>query len=512
MSDKSLNNKRIAKNSGFLFFRMLLTMVIAFYSSRVLLRELGISDYGLYGVIGGIVAMFGSLRGVFASSIQRFLNFEMGKGAKDELNKVFSVGVLIHVILSIVFLFLAETIGLWFLETKLVIPADRYNAANWVYQFSIFAAIVTILTVPYDAVIIANERMKAFAYISLVDASLKLLIIFLISYFGDDKLIFYAILIFGVSIVTRTVSWIYCRRNFEESRFRYNWDRQLFRQIGSFAGWNFLGNSAQTLSNEGVNMVLNVFGGTPVNAARSIAYQVRNATMQFLSNILMAVNPQMIKLFAQNREQEFTNMLFLVSKISFFVLFIVAVPIFFFADTILKLWLVNVPNYTLAFVQLILIYLLVRSFHSPIDTLFKATGKIRNYQIVDAVTLFLNLPLSYIFLKSSFTLPTVFVIMIFVECLNLISILYLAKRINRIDIKVYFLKVILPCISVSIVCLPLCYFLTSTYHSPILARQFGLFVIVFIIGLLGVVLVGFGKKEKKVLYNILKQLKTKIFR
>src|SRR5690606_3795270 len=276
-----------------------------------------------------------------------------------------------------------------FLNNKLVIQPDRYIAANWVFQFSVFASIVTILTIPYDAVIIANERMKAFAYISILDALLKLTIIFLISYFGDDKLIFYAFLILVVSVITRVISWGYCRKNFAESRFRYLWDKQLFKQIGSFAGWNFFGNSAQTLSSEGVNMVLNVFGGTPVNAARSIAYQVRSAVMQFLSNILMAVNPHMIKLYSQKKEEEFTRRLFFVSKASFFIMFVVSVPILFFSDTILSLWLVDVPDYTVVFVQLILIYLLVRSFHSPVDILFKAAGEMRNYQIVDAVTLFL---------------------------------------------------------------------------------------------------------------------------
>lgn len=512
MTSTTRDNKRIAKNTGFLFIRMLLMMGIAFYSSRVLLQELGVSDYGLYGVVGGVVAMFSSLRGIFASSIQRFLNFEMGKSATDELKKVFSIGVIIHIILCVVFLILAETIGLWFLNTKLIIPPDRYFAANWVYQFSVFAAIVTILTVPYDAVIIANERMKAFAYISILDALLRLIIIFLVSYSSNDKLIFYAFLILTVSIVTRLISWVYCRKNFEESRFKYIWDKHLFRQIGSFAGWNFLGNSAQTLSNEGVNMVLNMFGGTPVNAARSIAYQVRSATMQFLSNILMAVNPHMIKLYSQKREQEFIAMLFFISKISFFVLFAISIPMLLFSDTILMLWLVNVPEHAVIFVNLILIYLLVRSFHSPIDTLFKATGKIRNYQIVDAVTLFLNLPLSYLLLNKNYEVHYVFIVMILVEVINLIFILYLAQLMNKIKIKAYFLRVIVPCIWVTIVCLPLCYFLTVAFDGSNLLNQFWLMILVLLVNILGVITVGFEKKERKILYQTVKSLKRKFFK
>lgn len=487
-------------------------MGIAFFSSRVLLRELGVNDFGIYGVVGGVVAMFGSLRGIFASSIQRFLNFEMGRGNNDELKRIFSIGVTIHILLSVVFLILAETVGLWFLNNKLVIQPDRLIAANWVYQFSVAASIVTLMTIPYDAVIIANERMKAFAYISILDAILKLGIIFLISFFGNDKLIFYGLLILIVSILTRSVNMIYSQRNFEESKYKFIWDKNLFKQIGGFAGWNFLGNTAYTFSNEGVNILLNIFGGTPVNAARAIAYQVRSVTTQFTSNILMAVNPHLIKLYSQKQNEKFTELLFFISKTTFFVMLILCLPIILFADTVLTLWLVNVPEYTVVFVKLILVFLMIRIFHSPIDTLFKATGRIKVYQIIEAATLFLTLPLSYILLKNNYGVQSVFVVMIFVEIINLIAILYLAQRMGELNISNYLLRVILPCFFVTIIAAPTSYILINSLHTDSIFMQ-----LAYLLGVLSIIsttifIVGFKKKEKKILHNSIVSLKNRFIK
>lgn len=497
------NNKRIAKNSAFLYLRMLLMMGIAFFSSRILLQELGVEDYGLYGVVGGIVVMFDSLRGLFASSIQRFLNYEMGKGNTENLKKIFSVGVILHLILSIVFLLLAETLGLWFLNNKLVINAERYVAANWIYQFSVFASIVTIMTVPYDAVLIANERMKAFAYISIFSAILKLGIVFLISFSNSDKLILYGFLVLVVSLITRLVSMIYCKKNFKESHFEFTRDKKIFKQIGSFAGWNFLGNTSYSISNEGLNMLLNIFGGTAINAARSIAYQIKGVTSQFISNILMAVNPHLIKLYSQNKRNEFLDLLYFISKLSFFILFILCVPISLFAETILTVWLINVPDYTVIFVQLILIYLLVRSFHSPIDTLFKASGKIKYYQIIESVTLFLNLPISYILLNNHYEVYSVFVVMILIEAINLILMLFLAQRMKHLKLIDYMIKVILPCTLVTIIVVPISLFIfKSTIGLSILLQFIYITIIVLVCGL-SVLLFGFSRREKKVMYSTL---------
>lgn len=487
-------------------------MGIAFYTSRVLLRELGVSDYGIYSLVGGVVAMFSSLKGVFASSIQRFLNFEMGRGNKKALNQIFSMGVVIHGIICIVFLLLAETIGLWFLNNKLLISPERMEAANWVFQFSVFASIVTIMTIPYDAVIIANERMKAFAYISILDAFLKLGVVLLISTFSSDKLILYAALILVVSLIIRFISAVYCRKNFEESKFNFFWDKIIFKDLGSFAGWSFFGNTAYTFSNEGLNILLNIFGGTPVNAARGIAYQVRSITMGFVTNILMAVNPQIIKLYSQNKKEEFFNLLYFTSKASYFVLFILCVPLGLFTKTILQLWLVNVPTYTVDFVQLLLIYLLVRAFHSPIDSLFKATGKIKNYQIIEAVILFLTLPISYILLRNNFSVNIVFVVMIFIEGINLMAILYLAKTMEEIHIRDYLKRVILPCFLVSIVAIPISYLIMSLYKNDELVIQFLQFIAVGFIIVITIIVFGLNNKEKNISLNYIVSFRDKMFK
>lgn len=491
---------------------MLIVMGISFYTSRVVLRELGVSDYGIYSVVGGVVATFSSLRGVFASSIQRFLNFEMGRGNKEALNQIFSMGVIIHIILCVIFLILAETVGLWFLNYKLVIAPERMDAANWVYQFSVFASIATIMTIPYDAVIIANERMKAFAYISIIGVFLKLGVIFLISAFGSDKLKFYAVLIFLVSLIIRMISAIYCRRNFQESKFKFFWDKVLFKELGSFAGWNFFGNTAYTFSNEGLNILLNIFGGTPINAARGIAYQVRNITMDFVRNILMAINPRIIKLYSQDKKDEFYKLLYFTSKASFFVLFALCVPIMLFATTILQLWLVNVPPYTVSFVQLILIYLLVRAFHSPIDSLFKALGKIRNYQIIESIILFLTLPVSYVLLKNNMPVHSVFIVMIIFEIINLIVILYLAKRMGEINLLDYSQKALLPCFLVSITAFPISYLLVNTFKSTDLFIQFMQLLTIILVIVVAIILLGLNNKERKVSYKYAILIKDRIIR
>ena len=484
-------------------------MGIAFFTSRILLRELGVNDFGLYAVVGGVVAMFRSLRGIFASSIQRFLNFEMGKGNKDKLKKIFSTGVNIHILLCIAFFILAESLGLWFLNNRLTIDPDRLYAANWVFHFSVLASIVTILTIPYDAVIIANERMKAYAYISIFNATLRLGIIFIISAFGGDKLIFYAFLILLVSLITRAISVIYCIRRFEESKYSFLWDKSVFREIGGFAGWNFLGTTAFTFANEGVNMLLNIFGGTTVNAGRAIAYQVQSIAIQFTSNILMAVNPHLIKLYSQNKKEPFKNLLFFISKTTFFIILILCLPLILFADMILTLWLVNVPQYAVVFVKLILIYLMIRIFHSPIDTLFKATGKIKYYQIIDGVTIALNLPISYVLLKVGFDYKSVFIVMIFVEIVSLSSILYLAQKMGELNIFKYLSKVILPCFLVSMTSGVLSYFLRSSLQNDQLIVQMVYILGVVLIIVLSIWLFGFKKNEKKRLFGIVLTLKNR---
>ena len=414
---------------------------IAFYTSRILLRELGVDDFGVYNVVGGVVAMFSSLRGAFASSIQRFLNHEMGLNNFYEIKRIFSMSIVIHIVICACFLLLTETAGLWFVNNKLVIDASRLASANWVFHFSILAALVTIMTIPYDALIIAHERMDVFACISILDAALKLLVVLLLVWFGGDKLKLYAVLLFLVSLITRSVSSIYCRRRFEECRFRFFRDKDLFKKLGSFAGWNFLGNTAYALSNEGANILLNIFGGPSANAARGIAYQVRSAVTTFIGNIQTAANPHSVKLYAQKKAEELFTVIYTTSRVAFFIILIVCLPVFAYTEPLLKVWLGEVPEHSAGFVKLILLFLLVRVFHGPLDTLFKATGKIKAYQIVDSAILLLTIPLSYLLLKTGFALESVFVVMAVVELINLVAILCVAKKTAQLRIAEYLEKV-----------------------------------------------------------------------
>ena len=435
MSDK------IVRNSAFLYLRMFVMLGIAFYTSRILLRELGVDDFGVYNVVGGVVAMFSSLRGAFASSIQRFLNHEMGLNNFYEIKRIFSMSIVIHIVICACFLLLTETAGLWFVNNKLVIDASRSASANWVFHFSILAALVTIMTIPYDALIIAHERMDVFACISILDAVLKLLVVLLLVWFGGDKLKLYAVLVFLVSLITRSVSSIYCRRKFEECRFRFFRDKDLFKKLGSFAGWNFLGNTAFSVSNEGANIILNIFGGPSANAARGIAYQVRSAVTTFIGNIQTAANPHSVKLYAQKKAEELFTVIYTTSRVAFFIILIICLPVLAYTEPLLKVWLGEVPEHSANFVKLILLFLLVRVFHGPLDTLFKATGKIKAYQIVDSAILLLTIPLSYLLLKTGFALESVFVVMAVVELINLVAILFVAKKTAQLRIAEYLKKV-----------------------------------------------------------------------
>ena len=377
------NNKRVAKNTLFLYFRMILIMLVTLYTSRVVLAELGIKDYGIYNVVGGVVAMFSFLNNSMSSATQRFLTFELGRSNMGRLKKVFAASLNIHIAIGIVIVLLAETVGLWFVNHKLVITPDRMVAANWVYQFSILTFCVNIIQVPYNAVLIAHEKMSIYAYISILEAFLKLGIVYLLVIVPTDKLIAYGILVFVVQIVIRVIYQYYCRRHYEESQFRLYWDKDLYKQMSGFAGWNLFGSVAWLMRDQGLNIVLNIFFGTAINAARGVASQVSSAVMGFISNFLVALNPQITKNYALGNVQEMEKLTYLGIKFSFLLLFTMAFPLCLNIDYVLHLWLVEVPDYTALFIILIMIDSLVGNlFGVPLMTSLSATGQIRDYQIV----------------------------------------------------------------------------------------------------------------------------------
>lgn len=419
------NSKRIAKNTAMLYIRTFVILAIALYTSRLLLANLGVTDFGLYNLVAGVVGLFSSLKGVFASSVQRFLNYEKGLGNADGEHRVFCISVIVHILIAIVFALIVEAFGIWFINHKLNIPEGSINTTLFVFHCSIATACITILSTPYDAAIIANEKMNAFAWISILDAVLKLIVIFLIAILPFENIRSYAILLVCIALFIRGINVLYCRR-FPECRFVFLWDKSLFKNLTSFASWNFFGNTAYALVNEGLNMMLNIYGGVVANAARGIAYQVRVAVGQLSGNLLVASQPYIIQQAAGgNRDETFRN-INEVSRILFFIMAITVLPLIVYCEQILELWLTTPPPYAVIFTRLILFYSVIRTLHGPIDLLFKAVGKIRKYQLVDSCSLLLSLPVSYGLLKMGCPVYGVFVAMSGVEIVTLFSIVGMA--------------------------------------------------------------------------------------
>lgn len=442
--DVQSDSKRIVKNTALLYFRLLLTMAVGLYTSRVVLNALGAEDFGIYNVVGGVVAMLSFFNSSMATATQRFLNYEMGKGNVGNLPKVFSMSFITYCVIAVIVLLISETVGLWFVVNKLVIPQDRVDAAFWVYQISIMTFIVNMLSVPYNAVIIAHEKMSAFAYISVFEAIGKLLLAYLITVSPIDKLVFYAILMFIMSLVIRGIYGVYCRRHFEESKIRLLWDVSLLKRLFSFSGWMLSGTVANLFSTQGVNMLINIFFGPICNAARAVAMQVFNAVNSFVANFMTAVRPQIVKSYAQQDFSYMYRIVFSSSKLSFFLLFFLSVPIIFETEQILTLWLKNVPADSVLFTRLVLVDLLIISSYSPIAYVSQASGKIKNYQIIISVGFVLIFIVTWLLFSLGFAAYTAFIVMIIMDILGLFARLLELRHSVQFSMGAYLKRVSVP--------------------------------------------------------------------
>ena len=447
------NSKRIAKNTLFLYIRTFITMFISLYTSRVILEVLGIDDFGIYNVVGGFVGMFSLISATLTSSTQRFITFELGKKGKNNSQDVFSSAILIHVIIAFIIIILAESIGVYFLNTQMNIPLSRLTAANWIFQFSLITFVVNIVSIPYNSTIIAHERMTAFASITLIEALLKLLIVYMLKLSTFDKLIVYGILILSVSLVIRIVYGVYCSRNFVECKFRLVKKNLYYKQILGFSGWNIIGTSSSVLATYGINVLLNIFFGVAVNAARGIAAQVDNAVSQFVGNFIMAINPKITKSYASGDREYMIKLVVSGSRYSFYLLFIMVIPILFETEYVLTLWLRNVPEYTVVFVQLSLIYMLCQSLSNTLFTAMLATGNIRNYQIVVGGLALMAFPLSYALFKMGFAPSYCYYISIFISVSCLIARLVMLQRMIGLPMHIFLKDVVLRVLFVSILSL-----------------------------------------------------------
>ncbi|MFG0454078.1 MATE family efflux transporter [Shewanella mangrovisoli] len=436
------NNRRIFKNTLFLYFRMVLTLGVTLYTSRVVLNSLGVEDFGIYNVVGGVVTMMSFLSGAMSSATQRFLSFELGKNDFKQLNNIFKMSINIHWLIILIVVLIAETLGLWFVNTQLMVPSERLVAANWVFQCALLSFCCSVLGVPYNAVIIAYEKMSAFAYISIIDVSLKLIVVFLLAAHNGDKLQYYALLLALVSLFNLGCYYVYARCQFLITRFTWYWNKELFKTLFKFTGWNLFGNVASVATNQGINILLNIFFGASVNASRAIAFQVNAAITGFVTSLQMSINPQIVKSYASNNHAYMHKLIISGSKYTFFLLYLLALPVLLQTETVLTLWLINPPQYAVLFCQLILVDALITSFSGSLMASVQATGNIKLYQVFIGGILLLNLPVSYFVLSNGGSAHAVFYVSITTSITALLFRFVLLKDLINLDVFNFIHKVI----------------------------------------------------------------------
>lgn len=476
-------------------------MFITIYTSRVVLKTLGVEDYGIYNLVGGVVALFSSLKGVFSSAIQRYLNYTRGLGDEEGVRHIFSLSILIQVILALVFFVLVEFFGQFFIPHKLVIPNDMMNVAMFVFHCSIISAVINILSVPYEAVIIANEKMNYYAYISIAEAIMKLAVVFLLPVLPFVTLKSYAVLLLAIHILVVIINVIYCRQ-FCECKIERYWSKDLFKQLASFSGWSFLGNMIYSLIHEGTNIILNMFAGVVANAARGIATQVRSAISLLSGNLYTASKPFIMQQAATVEKQNLFNYIYILSRSIFYVILVTTIPMVVYTNQILAIWLVEIPKYTISFVRVILVFELIRALHSPIVMLFFSFGTLKRFQITECVVGLLTLPLVYLFLTLGFPLYTAFVAMIIVEVLNLTAIIIVAQKELDFKWNEYIRNVVLKCLfpSIAVVLIASIFYIFTHDADKVVALLWLVLLTFFEIAV--VYFVGLHDREKELLRNI----------
>ena len=509
MTDTSANNKRIAKNTLLLYFRMLFLMAVSLYTSRVVLNALGVEDFGIYNVVGGVVAMFSMLSGSLSSAITRFITYELGTGNRENLKKIFSSAVTIQTGLAVLFILIAEAAGVWFLNVKMNIPDARMAAANWVFQLSVLTFAVNLISVPYNASIIAHERMSAFAYISILEATGKLGIAFLIVISPIDKLVFYAVLMCMVALVVRVAYGAYCKRHFEECTYRFIFDRDLLKRMFGFAGWNFIGAASAVLRDQGGNIVINLFCGSAVNAARGIAFQVNTAVHGFVTNFMTALNPQITKSYAAGDRDYMMTLIYQGARLSFYMLLLLSLPVLVNTHYILGLWLKTVPGHTVLFVQLVLLFGMSESISNPLITAMLATGRIRNYQLVVGGLQMMNLPVSYVLLRVGMFPEVVIVVAIIISQCCLAARLLMLRGIIGLSVRKYLKKVYANVLVVTAVSAIIPFLLAFELEESFLNFLL-LSLVALICTWITIYYVGCSKTERQFILNKLYTLRNKL--
>ncbi len=487
MSNQESNSKRIAKNTLLLYFRMILIMVVSLYTSRVILNELGVEDFGIYNLVAGVVVLFSFLSNAMVTATQRYLSVAIGKGDEKYIQSIFSTSLLSHLFLILLIIIVAETVGLWFVNAKLEIPVDRMYATNVIYQLAIATTCVNIIRIPYNASIIANERMSFFAYISIVETFLKLFIVWALVIVSGDKLIIYSLLLLFVTIAINIAYWFYSHKYLVANRFVLRSDKKLLAELTNFSGWNLFGGLADVGYKQGTNIILNLFFGVTVNAALGITNQIRNAVFSFVSNLQLAANPQIVKSYAAGEMDYFKTLVHRISKYSYFLMLILTFPVILNIDLVLKIWLKNPPEYTAIFAVLTLIFCLIDSLTGPLWVAMQAGGKIQLFQIVTSICLLLNLPTCFAFLSWGYGPYTVLIIQIVITCFTLGVRLVFAKYYLQISIRYYLREVLFPIIGVTVFAIPVPLYIctVSNGYTRLLFTILFMPVVCFIIYLCG---------------------------
>ena len=456
MSSGISSKSTIAKNTTLLYGRTVLIMLVSLYTSRVILQALGVEDYGIYTAIGAIVPILSIVIGPLDSAISRFLTFELGKGDKTKLKRYFDTGMVIMVVSSFLSILILETAGLWFLNHKMVIDDSRMAAANWVLHLSVAVFVFSILSSPFRAAIIAHEEMSVFAYIGILDALLKLGIAFIIKYSCPDRLIMYSWLLAAASLLVLLIYALFCVRTFEECRkLRIKIDKELFGGLFSFAGWNMFGSASMICRNQGVNIMFNLFGGPIVNAAFGIANQVNSAVGSFVNNFTTAINPSIVKSYASSKRDYMMSLVYQGAKYSFFLVFLFALPLLLETNYITFLWLGQIPEYAIPFIQLMLLHSLIESLSKTIMAGTHATGRIKTYQIVVGGFQILILPLAYFLLKYGLSPVSALIATLFIDVIALFVRMQLARGIFSLSIREFVKRVIVTVFLVTVTAIPI---------------------------------------------------------
>ena len=478
-------------------------MFLGLFTSRIVLEALGENDYGVYNVVGGVVAMFSIISGALSTAVSRFITYEMGKGQDAQQGKVYSASVTVMLLLSLIVIVLAEPAGIWFIENKMTIAPERITSAKWVLQFSLLSFVINLMSVPQMATMTAHEKMSAYAYIGILDGILRFSVALLLMHSSSDRLVLYALLMSVTVMIIRTAYGIYCRRHFDECRYRPSKDYRLFKEIFSFAGWSFIGTASGVLRDQGGNILVNIFAGPAVNAARAVAVQLNSAVQSFVTNFMTAVNPQITKSYASGEHKYMFSLMRKASRMSYYLLFIIALPVIFNAEDVLSLWLKDVPGSSASFVRLFLVFTLSESISLPLITSMQATGRIRNYQLVVGGLQLMNLPVSYFFLRTGFQPEVTVAVAIVISQISLVARLFMLRGMIGLSIGEFLRRVYLNVLSVTAaaVVFPL---LFSFYVADSPATFICSVILCLISSCVAIYLVGCSRDEKKALYGFIK--------